>query len=569
MKMRKWFIFCFLVAAIFWLRQPLQGFENELAIYSNPALSPDERQIAFECRDWNTGMEAEYDSLRGSDIFLVDIKGSNLRQMTFYADCFYLSPDKSKVILQTYYGMYLLDLEKRSNPIQIFNRFPDNILDGRYGSVEQISWSPSSKKFFFARAIGINWERKYSILDVESLEERVFDTNLGNFWKGIQWIDDSTIIFEKDNELLSYNYLTRQGELLASGYPNESCTNPLMSPDKQKMLYQYTDQYKIRLGSPYYKDHRQRPQKIVICEVKDLPDWAAEELTKRLWSGEERPLKKTDYLLLDGSISQVKVSWFRDSQRLLIKGLKELWIYDLSDSSYVPLFLDSIPISEAVMTTDQSKIFFISSFFGDRNGDGRIKSDENFSDLKVYDFRTKECRIIINHSEPSAQLNLSPSGNLLAFVKANNIWILNTESEKFYQLTFDGGINPQWMVKDQSILFSSNGSLVKLDLDANKWNYLTLGRGVEPNWINKKEIVVKSRGKFWQVSVDKIGVKELQKYPDNLRLTKGKSYEVYIDEVKLEPRSMNVTEVKARDLKTSQCWVIKPPWCNFPWAFKK
>jgi frataxin-like iron-binding protein CyaY len=221
------------------------------------------------------------------------------------------------------------------------------------------------------------------------------------------------------------------------------------------------------------------------------------------------------------------------------------------------------------MTTDQSKIFFISSFLGDRNGDGRIKSDENFSDLKVYDFRTKECRIIINHSEPSAQLNLSPSGNLLAFVKANNIWILNTESEKFYQLTFDEGINPQWMVKDQSILFSSNGFLVKLDLDGNKWNYLTLGRGVEPNWINKKEIVVKSRGKFWQVSVDKIGVKELQKYPDNLRLTKGKSYEVYIDEVKLEPRSMNVTEVKARDLKTSQCWVIKPPWCNFPWAFKK
>ncbi|MCJ7498266.1 MAG: hypothetical protein MUO78_09085, partial [candidate division Zixibacteria bacterium] len=80
---------------------------------------------------------------------------------------------------------------------------------------------------------------------------------------------------------------------------------------------------------------------------------------------------------------------------------------------------------------------------------------------------------------------------------------------------------------------------------------------------------VKSKGKFWQISEDRAEVRELQKYLEKPALTKGKKYEVYINEVKLEPRSMNVTEVKARDLKTSQCWVIKPPWCNFPWAFKK
>ncbi len=130
-------------------------------------------------------------------------------------------------------------------------------------------------------------------------------------------------------------------------------------------------------------------------------------------------------------------------------------------------------------------------------------------------------------------------------------------------------MNPQWLQDDKTVLFISNGSLVEADLDKRKFTYFTLGRGIEPNWINEKDVVVKSKGKFWQISEDRAEVRELQKYLEKPALTKGKKYEVYINEVKLEPRSMNVTEVKARDLKTSQCWVIKPPWCNFPWAFKK
>lgn len=569
MKMRKWFIFCFLVVAIFWLRQPLQGFENELAIYSNPALSPDERQIAFECRDWNTGMEGEYDSLRGSDIFLVDIKGSSLRQLTFFTDRFYLSPDKAKVLLQTYYGMYLLDLDKRSNPIQIFNRFPDDILDGRNGSVEQISWSPSGKSFFFSRAIGFNWERKYSVIDAETLKEKPLDEEFKGLGTAIQWFDDSTIIFEKNNEIQYLNYFTKAWSYLATGMPDEPCTDPILSPDKSWLLYRYKDQYKVRPVTIADGKFHGRPEKKVVCQVKDLPNWASNELTKALWSGDKEFLRKIDYLQLQGSISQVQVSWSADSRKLLIKGQKELWIYTVSDSSFTPVFLDSIPIAEAILTPDQTNIFFISSFFGDRNRDGRITPDEDFSDMKVYDFKNKECRFIINHSEPSAHLSLSVDGHILAFTKGNNIWTLNTETEKLYQLTFNGGLNPQWLQDDKTVLFISNGSLVEADLDKRKFTYFTLGRGIEPNWINDKEVVVKSKGKFWQISEDRAEVRELQKYPEKPALTKGKKYEVYINEVKLEPRSMNVTEVKARDLKTSQCWVIKPPWCNFPWAFKK
>ena len=567
--MRKWFIFCFLVAAIFWLRQPLQGFENELAIYSNPVLSPDESQIAFECRDWNTGMEGEYDSLRGSDIFLVDIKGSNLRQLTFHNDRFFLSPDKAKVLLQTYYGMYLLDLGKRLTPHQIFNRFPDDILDGRYGTAEQISWSPSSKSFFFSRAIGINWERRYSVIDTETLKEKPLDEEFKGLGATIQWLDDSIIVFEKNYEIQYLNYFTKAWDYLATGMPDEPCTEPLLSPDRTWLLYRYKDQYKIRPMPMADGKFHGRPEKKVVCQVKDLPNWASNELTKALWSGDKEFLRKIDYLQLQGSISQVKVGWSADSKKLLIKGQKELWIYHLSDSSYAPVFLDSIPIKEALLTPNQNKVFFISSLWNSQYEDARITGKGNSSNLKVYDFKNKVCKTIFGDSGPISQLRPSSDGSSLALVRGGNIWIVNTVTEKEYQLTSDGGLNPQWLLDDKSILFSSNGSLVKANLKTRKFTYLTLGRGVEPNWINDREIAIKSGGKFWQISVDRVEVRELQKYPEKPALTKGKKYEVYINEVKLEPRSMNVTEVKARDLKTSQCWVIKPPWCNFPWAFKK
>ncbi|MDH4222403.1 MAG: DPP IV N-terminal domain-containing protein [candidate division Zixibacteria bacterium] len=562
MKIKKWFVlsFCLLVAVLFGFRDFLEGFEAEYALYRNPALSPDESQVAFECRDINVGMEGEDRPEKESDIFLVDIKGENLRQLTFYSEGITLSPDKSQVLLQTYYGLYLLDLNKKTPPRQVFNRFPELALDGRYGSVEQLSWSPSGRKFFFDRAIGLDWERKYSILDAKTLEERLFDPDLGNFWAGIQWIDDNTIIFERNNEILIYNYVTRQGDLLASGLPNAPCTNPIPSPDMQRFLYRYTDQYKVRLGSR---------MKIVVCQVNDLPDWASDELTKQLWSGKENILKKTDYLLLDGSISQVKVSWFRDSQRLLIKGQKELWIYNLSDSSYTPVFLDSIPITEAVLTPDQGKIFFLSYFWGDRDGDGRLSRYEKISDLKVYNLRSKKCRIILNHSDPAAQLSLSPDGKFLAFVKSDNIWVLNTETEDVFQLTSDGGINPQWLANSKALLFTEKGSLVRVDLKDKKYTYLTLGRGVEPNWLNNGEIILKSGGKFWKISLDRFEVKEIETYPDKPRMTKGKKYEVYIEDVELEPMYKNISAIKAKNVNTSEYWTIKQPWCNFPWELKK
>jgi len=544
----------------------IKAFYAELAIYSNPALSPDESQVAFECRIWNTGTQV--DRPKGeSDIFLVDIKGSGLRQLTFYVSDIVISPDKSKILLSTTYGLYLLDLNKISYPRQVFDRFPKSHFRSESNLIRQLSWSPNSKKFFFARIIGdeVSGERIYSIIDAESLEEMILDPGLGDFEKGIQWIDDNTIIYEKDNEILVYNYISKKGDLLASGYPFETCTNPVPSPDMQKLLYRYKDQIKVRFGPPHKYNHRIRPVKRVVCQVKDLPDWASDDLTKRLWSGKEDILKKTDYLLLDGSISDVKVSWFGDSQRLLIKGQKELWIYNLSDSSYTPVFLDSIPIKEALITPDQKKIYFISTFLGDRNKDGRFTPDENFSDLKVYDFEKKECRIIFNHSEPIYQLRFSYDGSSLALVKDGNIWILNTETEETYQLTFNGGVNPQWLKENKILLFSERGSLVRVEFENKKYTYLTLGRGVEPNWLDNKEVILKSGGKYWKVSLDKFETKETKTYPVKQGRAKGEKYEVYVEEIDQITPCGNLTEVRVKDIKTQEFWTIKRPWCNGIW----
>ena len=426
MKMRKWFIFSFLFIVVLCLEHSVQGFENQLAIYSNPALSPNEGVVAFECRVWDTGAQEEKPKGE-SDIFVADIRGSNLRQLTFLSGDFHLSPDNTKVLINAGYGLYLFDLKKKEAPRQVFDRFPEVYLSSEWGPIRQLSWTPSGRKFFFARTIGdvFSGQKKNSIVDAETLEEKVLDQELGFFPSRIQWIDDSTFIYERDNEILTYNYLTKKGELLASGYPNEPCTNPVLSPDLQKLLYQCTDQFKVRLGPPTQYDHRRNPQKIIVCEVKELPDWAAEELSKRLWSGEEKLFKKTDYLLLAGAISQVKIDWFRDSQRLLIKGQKELWIYNLSDSSYTPVYRDSIPITDVILSLDQNKIFFVLSLWGPQYEDARVTGTGSSSNLKIYDLKSKECRTIFKDFGPISQLRLSSTDRYLALVRGGNVWVVN------------------------------------------------------------------------------------------------------------------------------------------------
>jgi hypothetical protein len=543
-----------LILLILVINVPVTAWFAEWANYKKPALAPNEKKVVFECCR-NVEEPTCEDSLMENEIFLVDVNSKELKPLTFDIENFQLSPDKSKVLIQTYYGLYFLDLVKKSLPKEIFNRFPSGYFDSRDSPILNVSWSLDSKKFLFIRAIGFDGKRVSSIFDSETYEETVL--NLDLFPCAVAWNPSGYgIFYDQNGEVNFLDLITGKTDLILSGFPDDPCHDPIISPDGRKVLYRALQSFKIRtLG---YTDRK------VFAQWVELPTWASKELKDSIWHGHKELIKEMQHILLDGPISDLRFIWSQDGERILIKDKDEIWLYTLSDSSFLPIHCDSNTITEIAWSPNQNEIYFVSQYEKDTNQDGVINfRDKSFGDLNVFNLKENSFKTIFSDLESLKNLAFSSDGMFLAYETAGEIWILNTSTLKTYPLTTSGGTKANWLANDKTILFENKKSLYMVDKDGQNLTRLTMGKGKEPVWLSNNEIGVESGGRHWEIALDKLEVKEMTAPFKITPKAKGKKFEVYVTDNKFNPQTYDVSEIWVKEIQTSKSWKIKEAWKNW------
>lgn len=544
------------------------AWENAWSIYKNVDLSPDETKVVFERCDF---FEAEGcdDSLKGNSIYVIDITGKNLESVTRSSSSFQnLSPDRSLILCPIHGKWYLMDISTGSGVRQI----------GDGSQIKQFSWSPTGKQFLLTARSDSTGKAKASLVDAGTFEETALDSHFVLVELPFRWYSDgSTFLYLMPlpyPEIYFWDVAAMRRELLASGNPGERFEFFNISPDDQKMLYKYQDYYKIQ-----YLDHVSgksigRPRRKIVCREVDLPVWAYEELNKLLWSqtGED-VLKRMDYVMLQKDFgrsfffAKIQVIWSPDGQKVLIKGKDQIWIYDLTQDKFTPMWRDtSSIITDVVFDPNQSRVLLLIFGWEDLDGSKDFnRSTEGYTNLCILDLSGGSLKTIVERADLHNNLAFSSDGRLLTFEKNRNIWLLNLETLVACQLTPSSGRNAQWLKDDERILFKSSekfysheeyGSLYTIDSNGKNLVRLTMDKAMQPIWLRNNEIAVKSEGRYWKAHLDKLGVVEMSAPPSRAPRTKGKRYEVYINEFKSGPYPMTLTEIWVKEIATSKSWVI-------------
>tara|TARA_B110001469_G_C9646193_1_gene326743 strand:+ start:1679 stop:3970 length:2292 start_codon:yes stop_codon:yes gene_type:complete len=103
---------------------------------------------------------------------------------------------------------------------------------------------------------------------------------------------------------------------------------------------------------------------------------------------------------------------------------------DLADEDGGP-----IPIDEYQFSADETKVLIATEQEG-------IYRRSSKSYYYIYDLKTKKTTPLSDKKLGKQRLaDFSPSGNLVAFVRENNLFYVNTETGKEYGITYDGKIN--------------------------------------------------------------------------------------------------------------------------------
>ncbi len=534
--------------------EPTKAWMAEWATYRRPALSPDESKVVFECCRNTEAPECE-DTSTQNEIFLVDASTKELRPLTFDMENYQLSPDGSKVLIQTFHGLYLLDLLKKTCPREIFNRFSSGGFDSRNSPILAVSWSPDGKKFLLVRAMGFDGKRTSSVFDSETGEEKVL--NLDLLPCAVAWHPDARGFYYDQSGDVSYLDLTSgKTELVLSGFPDDPCHDPIVSPDGVKVLYRASEFFRFRtIGSL---------DKTTFAQWIEVPDWASRELKKSIWDSQRDLPKEMQYLLLHGPKSSLRFHWSRDVEKILVSDRDEIWLYVLSDSSFVPVYCDSNTISDLAWSPNQDEIYFVSQYRKDTNQNGiDDRGDKFFGDLKVFNLTDGRSRTILSELESPGNLVFSSDGLLLAYETAGNIWVLNTSDSRGYPLTASGGTRAQWLADDRTILFENEKSLYSVDIKGQNLTRLTVAEGAEPVWLSEQEIGLRSGGRQWRMALDKLAIEEVTEPSTTAPRSTGKKYEVYVTNQRFGHQPWDVSEIWMKEIRTEISWKIKEAWRNW------
>jgi len=551
------------------------AWENAWSIYKNVDLSPDETKVAFERCDFFEVQGCD-DTLKGNDIYVVDITGKNLESVTRPSPSFQnLSPDRSLILCPINGGWYLVDIKTGFRVKQI----------AEGSQIKQFSWSPTGKQFLLTTRSDSTGKAKASLVNAVTFEEIALDTDFVSVELPFRWYSDgSTFLYLMPlpyPEIYFWDVEAMRSDLLASGDPGERFEYFDISPDDQKMLYKYKDCYKIQYFAPFPGELPHPHRRKIVCREVDLPAWAYEELNKLLWSqtGED-VLKRMDYVMLQRDFgrsfyfAKIQVIWSPDGRQVLIKGKDQIWIYDLTEDKFTPLWRDtSSIITDVVFDPNQPRAFLLIFGWEDLDGSKNFnRSTEGYTNLCMLDLSGGSPKTIVERADLYNNLAFSSDGKLLTFEKNRNIWLLNLENLVARQLTTSSGRNAQWLKDDKRILFKScekfysyeeYGSLYTIDTNGKNLVRLTMEKAMQPVWLNNNEIAVKSEGRCWKVNLDKLGVVEMSAPPSRAPRTKGKKYEVYINEFKSGPYPMTLTEIWVKEIATSKSWKIMEAYKNW------
>ena len=542
------------------------AWEAKWAIYKNLDLSPDETRVLFERCEFFEGAACD-DSVKENDIYVVDITGKNLEKLTTaVGGVRWLSPDKSKMFFPRHGKMYMVDLDTKG-PLK---RLPKS------GWIVQLSWSPNSKEFLLTTGADSFYTAKASLINAQTFEETTLKPSLASVELPFRWSSDgSSFVYSIPRpfpEIYYLNLTSMTGDLLASGDWGEQTAHLEISPDDKKILYKYKDYYKIQFVDLSAERRRGRLQRKIICREVDLPVWAYQELSRPLWSqagGEV--LERMDYVLLQVggrvpfSLGKTQVIWSPNGQELIIKGKDQLWVYNISEDKFTPLWRDtSSTITDIVFHPNERRIFFLSLEWENLDTrPGFTRYDEGFSNLNVLDLDGGSPQTLVGRTGLRNRLAFSSDGKLMAFEKSGNIWLLDLETNDARQLTSSGGKNGHWLKDDKEILFVNDASLYTIGIDGRNLVRLTMVKGMQPVWLNNNEIAVKSRGKYWKIHLDRLKATEMSAPPEKTPRTQGKKYEIYINEFTSGPYPMTLTEIWAKEIETSKSWKVVEAYKNW------
>ncbi|MFQ5798361.1 MAG: DPP IV N-terminal domain-containing protein [Bacteroidota bacterium] len=140
------------------------------------------------------------------------------------------------------------------------------------------------------------------------------------------------------------------------------------------------------------------------------------------------------------------IQWLPDSkqfsymERDSMTGVDNIWVYEVATGRRT-LLVDAsklvlrerdqpFPISHYLWSPDGDKILF-----ADKLRARAVKTGGNFL---LYDIRTQKFQKLTDTNEPQVNVQFSPDGKMIGFVRSNNIYVMDLTSGTETQLTFDG-----------------------------------------------------------------------------------------------------------------------------------
>lgn len=399
---------------------------------SQPMSSPDGKQIAF------------ISDRSGSDqVYVMSARGGEPKQLTFHTEGYSLQdwyPDGQSLLVlgsRDHYWRSSTRLMKVSST----ERSAERILFNGYGAEGKVS--SDNKRILFVRE-GERWWRKgyrgsrsaqiWMFNSTDDEFTKLVDTEAGN--RSAVWGADGKLCYFCSSEgaengarnLWQYDFESKQAKQLTE-FEDDLVTTPTISADGQTIVFSHKfDLYR-------WDTNGKRPPQLINIQLRadDLPP-----------DTHRRTLKTAT----DAAFSS-------DGLEIAFISGGDLWVMETELKEPVQITTSAEFESDPIFVDDGNAIVFV----GWKDGQADVwkvqRSDESKYWWQTSDFNFTQ---ITNDAEIESNLQLSPNGNDLAYIRGRgDLWTRNLNSgdaallvHAFSAPTFDFSPDGKWIVYSQT-----------------------------------------------------------------------------------------------------------------------